>query len=684
MIGIKTFFEKSTESSYISQNFIASMKPTGFKLLAIKPLANCNKDYLKVLRPGELYRFYNHYKIIAHEDYSEEVVINEDFPPEIFNVGEIRVEISAIVGKNGTGKSSLVELLYVALYNIAFRLNLITKLDEDTKREHQYESDIHVAIYYTIRDKFYRLTVDGENIWLARFQDMKCKDVYNERFKSKEQLRLLFYSIVINYSQYGLNTEDLGFWIKGIFHKNDAYQTPIVLNPYRKKGIIDINTETELARSRLLANILEGSAKSLWFNNNEKVPRKLIFKIVERKFEPDEELRKSLIENWKIYWDEFLPAFQEHFPGIDGRAELNLPLDICAKKYLILKLESISRKYISYHDFKDFYKDGNNDTRRNFIKTLKKDLSHIAFKFKQAVNFLRFNTLPEMFSALPGNEEFSIEVDELVSAIKKVRRKYTATRIIELIPPSFLHPDIEFDNPEDRFKKLSSGEKQKIYALSSLVYHLRNLASVKKRVTPRLVKRPIIKYEYINIIFDEVELYYHPDLQRRFIKDMLDNISAANLTQIKAINLLFITHSPFLLSDIPASNILYLDVHQHQTVISGSSGETFGGNIHDLLANSFFLDKEGYMGEYAKETIKSGLEFLLPDPKKGTEKPAVEIKWDKEKIRGLLDMIGEPLIKRSMNELYINKYLPTVSEIDNEIERLQKLKKTKAENKQNP
>ena len=43
------------------------------------------------------------------------------------------------------------------------------------------------------------------------------------------------------------------FWIEALFHKNDGYRTPIVLNPFRERGNIDINVETELAEQRSIA-----------------------------------------------------------------------------------------------------------------------------------------------------------------------------------------------------------------------------------------------------------------------------------------------------------------------------------------------------------------------------------------------------------------------------------------------
>lgn len=35
---------------------------------------------------------------------------------------------------------------------------------------------------------------------------------------------LFCYSIAVNYSHYGLNSQNLGHWVNLLFHKNDGYQ----------------------------------------------------------------------------------------------------------------------------------------------------------------------------------------------------------------------------------------------------------------------------------------------------------------------------------------------------------------------------------------------------------------------------------------------------------------------------
>ena len=42
-------------------------------------------------------------------------------------------------------------------------------------------------------------------------------------------------------------------WLSGVFHKNDGFQTPIVISPKRDYGMIDINNENDLSEERLLS-----------------------------------------------------------------------------------------------------------------------------------------------------------------------------------------------------------------------------------------------------------------------------------------------------------------------------------------------------------------------------------------------------------------------------------------------
>lgn len=93
-----------------------------FKLLAIRPLKNCNTRFLKNLKEGKIYQFYNEYTFKQDTD-GEVIDIKKDkssVPENLYDVSsKLKVNVSALVGKNGSGKSSLLELFYATCFVIA-------------------------------------------------------------------------------------------------------------------------------------------------------------------------------------------------------------------------------------------------------------------------------------------------------------------------------------------------------------------------------------------------------------------------------------------------------------------------------------------------------------------------------------------------------------------------------------
>ncbi len=64
-------------------------------------------------------------------------------------------------------------------------------------------------------------------------------------------------------------------------------------------------------------------------------------------------------------------------------------------------------------------------------------------------------------------------------------------------------------------------------------------------------------------------------------------------------------------------------------------GNTFGGNILALFADSFFLSS--FMGDYSKMIIDDVINYIA-------ERPSIFIKEKADAIK-IIDIIGEPVIK---------------------------------------
>lgn len=145
------------------------------------------------------------------------------------------------------------------------------------------------------------------------------------------------------------------------------------------------------------------------------------------------------------------------------------------------------------------------------------------------------------------------------------------------------------------------------------------------------------------LVIDEVDLYLHPNWQKSFLSLIIDNIK-------KNKHIILSSHSPFILSDLPKENVIFLkDGKQVDVNIN-----PFGANIHTLLSHGFFM-KDGLMGEFAKGKIEDVINYL--NDKESTIK-------NNDEAQKLLNIIGEPVIKNQLQRMLDSKRLSKVDEID--------------------
>lgn len=637
-------------------------------------------DSFKNLSPNTIYSFYKNYSF-PKDDFNE-VICDNTVDLDLYSIKsngkKVPISINAIVGNNGSGKSSLIELLYWANYNIG----CISKLLRDRRSNKILEpyKFLDFEILYTSKDnKLIKLIIREGDVLQEQLELKNGKYIPSRiQFKIEDYTELVhfFYSIVVNYSHYSLNSIEIGDWIEPLFHKNDGYQTPIVLNPMRDNGIIDINRENGLLKRRLLGNILEPIAdqpieKSLRNIANDKIVSELSLRFNSHKpsnqkyQEPkDSQLTQKVISSIEKHFD-----FKISKDDLDSNLYVNISLN-----YIIEKLSKISRTYRPYNKYRG-KEVGTLKYIDAFIKKVKESNSHIVFKAKGAIIYLKYCN--EIFGEgyFLSKEDFKIDVEELSQKIKIIKQKEAENNIFlntfSMVPPGFYDTEILLSDGTF-FNSLSSGEKQKIHSVSSIIYHIINLNSVKDSFTSD--KDTYHQYPFLNIILDEIELYYHPEWQKRYVKDLLESISNIpneSINNIEGINITFLTHSPFILSDIPNTNVLKLNKGKSEPF--NENDQTFGANINDILANDFFLTK-GFMGEFVKGKINSLIDYIENDKNVNNE-------WNEKNAKKFIETIGEPLIRLELREMYFNKFYDAeqidIEQIDKEIERLNRIKKKK-------
>ena len=165
----------------------------------------------------------------------------------------------------------------------------------------------------------------------------------------------------------------------------------------------------------------------------------------------------------------------------------------------------------------------------------------------------------------------------------------------------------------------------------------------------------------IVVMVDEGELYLHPDAQKNFILNFLK--ICPFFFKERDIQLILSTNSPFILSDIPRTNILCLNGLNEEDGLKVDEGDvlgkTFGTNITTLLIKQFFMN-DGIVGTFAKQKINTLISKLKSDDYEDNDNQD-----DK-----LINIIGDELVNRKLKQMRQEKLKPnTIDKLDQEIRR---------------
>lgn len=212
---------------------------------------------------------------------------------------------------------------------------------------------------------------------------------------------------------------------------------------------------------------------------------------------------------------------------------------------------------------------------------------------------------------------------------------YASFRTLNLVQ------NIKNDSIKINWDGMSSGERSFYNLLSRLcgeIYkkegEINNAAENKIEISNEYDNKSII------LLLDEAELSMHPEWQQKFINMLIDSFQ--KLFPKIEFQIIIASHSPILISDIPKRNIIFMDKNKDGSCkICNASNrkETFGANIHTLFNDSFFLNGLP-IGDFAKYKIQELFNRAILDHE-CTPSLLYEI-----------NLIGEPLLKNKLKELF--------------------------------
>lgn len=698
------------------------------RLIGIK-LKEGDSIVIKNLKPGNWYPFGAYVEPTAENGWIWQDKSNAKYEKECnemyrtilkSDIAEgIAITVNCIVGKNGSGKSTLLDILYRIINNFAYKLIDCqwkeNQPEVNPQRGHQlveangfdatlyYEADGAVgSIRYYYGKYLFSYYAQNEN---ARVENATLEKNYGT-IDLNRILRHFFYTICTNYSIHSLNSDDYkpnrlsinedhsdvdGGWLKGLYHKNDGYITPIVMTPYRDEhGTIDMGNENELAKQRLttLAVLFASQGKKFM---DQYIPNRLNYRY-------DRDSEKKYNKRFNDLYHKWLPlnkdcskvkqgfksVWKNELRGEEYRQSwYNLSENVrdAILAYLVYKTLKICLYYRKYGAAiglclkaekgkegderapKFLYLPYDKKQIENVINIiLHEDVDlHVNQKIRQMLYFVREGGYNIDNSDWP--EDFLINHNDprLGLNSKPVKDLYTKTengkknteslktyeQVFLKMPPAIFEWDMDFCNVNDKsgqpetLTTMSSGEKQLLHSFSYILYHIKNIQSVTD-------DNYRIKYHNLTLIFDEAELYYHPDYQRTFITTLIRMLSWCHIDGrgIRGINIVVVTHSPFVLSDVPLQHTLYM---KNGTQITNNK-QTFGGNIHELLGENFFMDYS--IGEVAKGNIEEIIQ-LYSERDQQEKRPYNEqtYRQHRQRYKYVASIIADEYLKKMIDRM---------------------------------
>ncbi|MEC1628633.1 AAA family ATPase [Bacillus paranthracis] len=543
--------------------------------------------------------------------------------------------VTGIVGENGTGKSTLLNYLMEIISNDN-KIDFEYLLFYQEKNEYYYDYILKKPIYYgekSITDQnpltynkfkfnFKPLnpnlfsTVFFSNIFDIRAKgnhlpikeniiDLSTNNLYNDQFYLSDQI----HNQIIFTKKYEHN-----FKIKERI--NIPKEIQIEYTSYFKKNI----KMTSVSHYKYLIDFFDNLIYPEIFDNNVSQ-------------------NNQFLHDFK--YSMYLSFYIEIFDKISNEFKLNTDA-------LIVNFKRSTGLVRHSNSFADYYK--------SLMNTLQDFFGVQVIKIPERNKDLSEATIQEKIEKLFKDIDYRFnQTDKLVNLLTSLNIKENKNGFF--IPSNdpnlleFINAYSEFGPSNESLKmywsELSSGE----YAFLSLFSRFNSIIDTIE--------------ENLIILIDEGDIYFHPQWQKDWLYTFLDIISY--MYKDTKIQIVLTTHSPFILSDLPSNNVIFLKKNQDKTTCTVKNLEgnplTFAANIHDLLTNSFFMH-DGLVGKFAQHKINNLVDEILdssPD----------EIRMNSARMRKQIDIIGEPIVKRKLIEIFEDKIKLNVLSINEKIEKLQ-------------
>ncbi|GIM50578.1 AAA family ATPase [Capnocytophaga stomatis] len=620
--------------------------------------------------------------------------LNEKYIPDFFNISGSQCKInllSAIVGANGVGKSSVLDIIRNIFansgYNGAFPHNLcVVLVEENGQTKVLYEAG-YTNIYIKsdsgeTSELEYASKQEYQSIYYSPHFDLKYNPDFDEVDKYDISLDKYIQKDLENIDKKGTNEsgwkyplhEELKFkesmrqielMQSSIFQNNSVFRDIFNLPEY-KIGVLYFR-ETNIDYD-------DKGKVNFW---NTPMPLQSIIQLI---------LDKIKIEkrDWSIFRDNNLDIEDNRRQALVNKYLLERYVIQCFMTMIINQMEKHNTWLEEGHIPEPYQMErfANHSAKEVFYYFIKESYIQIGNRKKHIFNSEDVIAFIEKLFTLFEKEKNPDKITKQsiwldLSELKEILElhKEIITNLFHYYPKyerkidemDYVEGFLSF-YPTDR--NMSSGETATLNLFSKL-YDFIDMNLVEERPFLSNTKNYIL-------LLDEADLGFHPLWKKKYVNAILKALPYffENLPLKPNLQIIITTHDPLTLSDLPMNNVVFiqrqgdfLEVVPEENKVQ----KTFGANITDLLAHSFFVG-DGLIGDFAKSKIEDTITWINENKTNQGENFEKELKYYKK----VINLIDERVLKLKLTEM-ITELVPDDDYhnqiIDEEIKKLKRLRK---------
>lgn len=602
------------------------------------------------------FNFSDKYKI----NYAEgvlKIIKNENYIPNFYNLkenGNIS-NITAIIGKNGSGKTLLLQFILQILFTndyrnydfiLILRENGTFKIygqEEMVKKIQIEDQEKYEIISYKKKETAYSIckpVMDKiETIYFSNILNVRNRKIMsskrNNHFINISLEEVLFKNYgnsnrILNRNFINETYIDERFLYPQNIQEAKNKMTTQNLSYLNENMIFNVEELTMIPKCYNRMGLFESSLDNLRYFRKEIIDKnkKLVGPLYIEPEDTEKQIYEKILDHIinadlkkKVFYTFQFIVIDKFFEELYNKVNINEIIEYIKEKLKNIQDDKPEKMFLEVLnmlekiEFNELQAVCKNIYKETAIGVYTNELKNLFSKMKE-----KYMKTMENLKQIIYEEENRVMCHELYSKESNFEKKTILKSFIPIVIirkqqfgkiSKILDKDKNILNMFNfEFKGLSAGEQAMLNIYSSFYEAIREVKTCKNLL----------------IILDEPELYFHPEWQRRFVYSIVEFFNTYYPEH--NIQIIFTSNSPYVLSDLKRDNVITLGKQENE--------RTFAGNIVYLLLDKYFM--ENTIGAFSEEKIKDVIQKIKKN------------KSDENDIK-VIEEIGEDLIRNNIKEM---------------------------------